>query len=262
MYRAVVITTLVILLLAVAGVSAAQDGRIFAGGPNREDSPGSTAPEATSSGATVADDPEASALPGASSEPEDGEDTSEPTVLTELTVEETQDTEEPAANAPVAEQTRAPGSNDVAKPVGSGRGIGRPEHAGKDPNVGSPRPDVGHPANGKPEALGNEEEHGRGVGRQGTTLCHKGKDILTVGAPAVAAHLRHGDTPGGCRPDGAGPDPSGEKMGPEAEENGGNGAGEGQDKAILCHKGKNTLTVGLAAQTAHLRHGDSLGTCR
>jgi hypothetical protein len=29
------------------------------------------------------------------------------------------------------------------------------------------------------------------------TICHKGKTI-TVGAPAVAAHLRHGDTVGEC----------------------------------------------------------------
>ena len=29
------------------------------------------------------------------------------------------------------------------------------------------------------------------------TICHKGKTI-TVGAPAVAAHLRHGDTLGEC----------------------------------------------------------------
>jgi cytoskeletal protein RodZ len=37
--------------------------------------------------------------------------------------------------------------------------------------------------------------------------------------------------------------------------------GEGQQKVTLCHKGKNTIRVGIPAKDAHLRHGDSLGTC-
>jgi hypothetical protein len=101
MYRAVVLTTLVILLLTVAGVSVAQESQIFASGSNGEGPPESTAPESTSLGATVAQDPEASASPGASSEREDGGDASEPTVITEPTVEVTEDAEEPAANIPV-----------------------------------------------------------------------------------------------------------------------------------------------------------------
>lgn len=32
-------------------------------------------------------------------------------------------------------------------------------------------------------------------------------------------------------------------------------------KAQVCHKGKKTLTIGKAAVPAHLRHGDTLGTC-
>jgi cysteine-rich repeat protein len=31
------------------------------------------------------------------------------------------------------------------------------------------------------------------------TLCHKGRNTITVGAPSVPAHLRHGDTLGECR---------------------------------------------------------------
>ena len=42
----------------------------------------------------------------------------------------------------------------------------------------------------------------------------------------------------------------------EEEANG----GEDQEKVTLCHKGK-TLTVGVPAQAAHLRHGDTLGAC-
>ena len=35
----------------------------------------------------------------------------------------------------------------------------------------------------------------------------------------------------------------------------------GQTKVTLCHKGKNTITVGAPAQAAHERHGDRLGAC-
>jgi hypothetical protein len=34
-----------------------------------------------------------------------------------------------------------------------------------------------------------------------------------------------------------------------------------EDKVTLCHKGKNTITVGAAAVLAHLRHADTLGPC-
>jgi hypothetical protein len=31
-----------------------------------------------------------------------------------------------------------------------------------------------------------------------TTVCHKGKKSISIGNPAVPAHLRHGDTVGSC----------------------------------------------------------------
>jgi hypothetical protein len=235
MHRAVVLTTLVLLLLAVAGVSAAQDSGIFAGGPNSDDLPGSTTQERTSFEAPVAEDTMKSALPGATSEPTGGEDASEPTVVTEPTVGAT---EKPTAAAP-GEQTLPPGSNNVGKSATGGRG-------------------VGNPANGKPEGRRNEVESGRGRGQQKVTLCHKNKTI-TVGAPALGAHQRHGDTQGACQTEGAGSEPSGETMKSKAAKNGRGGRG-GQDKVTLCHKNK-TLTVGAQAQAAHLRHGDSLGAC-
>jgi len=34
-----------------------------------------------------------------------------------------------------------------------------------------------------------------------------------------------------------------------------------KEKVTLCHKGKNTITVGVAAVKAHLRHGDTIGSC-
>jgi hypothetical protein len=43
MHRAVVLTTLVVLLLAVVGVSAAQENGIFLGGPSSDTLPGSCA---------------------------------------------------------------------------------------------------------------------------------------------------------------------------------------------------------------------------
>ncbi len=251
MQRALVLTTLVLLLLAVAGVTAAQESGIIASESNRDDPPGSTTLERTSFGTTVAEDPETSAQPGASLEPEDGEDTSEPTV---------RETEEPTVVAPV-EETLTPGSNNVGKPGNSGGGVGKPEYAGKSLNRGGPRDDVGHPGNGTPEERRDEEERGRSGGQQKVTLCHKGKKTLTVGAPALAAHERHGDYEGACQPGGAGPASSRVTVGPEAAKNGGGGGG-GQDKVTLCHKDKNTLTVGAPAQAAHLRHGDSLGACR
>jgi hypothetical protein len=256
MHRAVVLTTLVLLLLAVAGVSAAQDSGIFTGGPNSDDPQGSTTQERTSFEATVAEDTMTSTLPGASSEPKVGEAASEPTVVSEPTVGET---EKPTVAAP-GEKTLPPGSNNFDKPAKSGRGVGNPALVGKVPNIGKPPDEVVHPANGKPQERGNEAEHGRGGSQQKVTLCHKVKKTLTVGAPALAAHLRHGDTQGACQPEGAGSELSGETMKPEAAKNGGADSSGGQDKVILCHKNK-ILTVGTQAQAAHMRHGDSLGAC-
>jgi hypothetical protein len=259
MYRAVVLTTLVLLLLAVAGVSAAQDSGIFAGGPNSDDSPGlTTQEERTSFEATMAEDTMKSALPGASSEPKVGEAASEPTVVSEPTVGQS---ENPTAAVP-GEKTLPPASNNFVKPANSGMGVGKPALVGKVPNIGKPPEDVGHPANGKPQELGNEGEQGRGGSQQKVPLCHKGKKTLTVGAPALAAHLRHGDTQqGACPPGDSGPEPSGETMKPEAAKNGGGVGSSSQQKVSLCHKGKKTLTVSAHAQAAHERHGDTLGAC-
>jgi hypothetical protein len=259
MHRAVVLIILVLLLLAVSGVSAAQDSGIFTGGPNSDNPQGSTPQERTSFEATVAEDTMTSALPGPSSEPKGGEDASEPAVVSEPTVEET---EKPTAAAP-GEKTLTPGSNNVGKPANSGRGVGKPEHAGKTPNIGKPpENNVGPPANGKPQERGNAQEHGRGSSQKKVTLCHKDKKTLTVGAPALVAHQRHGDTQGACQAEGAGSEPSGETMKPEAAKNVEGGGSGGHPYADLCHKNKKTLTLGTQAQAAHLRHGDSLGACR
>ena len=41
------------------------------------------------------------------------------------------------------------------------------------------------------------EKPGKGKGRKKVKMCHKGHTI-TVGEPAVKAHLHHGDTMGAC----------------------------------------------------------------
>ncbi len=38
--------------------------------------------------------------------------------------------------------------------------------------------------------------------------------------------------------------------------------GEGQEKVVLCHKGKKTIEVAAPAADAHRRHGDTVGPCR
>jgi hypothetical protein len=126
------------------------------------------------------------------------------------------ETEEPTVVAPPVKEMLSPGSNSVGKPL---------------INIGSPRDDV------------------RGAGQQKVTLCHKGKKTLTVGAPALGAHLGHGDWEGSCPTE------------PQAAKTGEGGDSEGQDKVTLCHKGRKTLTVGARAQAAHLGHGDSPGAC-
>ena len=114
MYRAVVLTTLVLLLLAVAGVSVAQDGRMFAGEPNGGDPPeeSTTPEEPTSFEATGSEDTTTSPPPGASSETDDHQNVPEPTVVNEATLGEP---EKPTA-APAREVTPTPATNDVGKP--------------------------------------------------------------------------------------------------------------------------------------------------
>ena len=192
MYRAIVLTTLVLLLSAIAGVSVAQEGKIFAGGPNGEGPSESTSPESTSPETTGPEDATTSQPPGASPETEDRRDVPEPTVVDETTVEEP---EKPPA-APVEEGTPTPG-NEAGMPGDSGRKVGKPEHASKAPGLSNPHARVGPHHAGKPPERENGEPD-PGAGRPKVVLCHRGK-TLTVGAPAQAAHLRHGDSLGACR---------------------------------------------------------------
>jgi hypothetical protein len=44
----------------------------------------------------------------------------------------------------------------------------------------------------------NNGNKGKGKGKEKVTICHKGKKTITVGKPALKAHLKHGDTVGPC----------------------------------------------------------------
>jgi hypothetical protein len=126
------------------------------------------------------------------------------------------ETEEATVDTPPVKETLTPGPNNVGQPP-----IG----------IGSPRDEV------------------RGAGQDKVTVCHKGKKTLTVGAPALGAHLGHGDSEGSCPTE------------PQAAKTGEDGGSEGQDKVSVCHKGRKTLTVGAPAEDAHLGHGDTPGAC-
>ena len=193
MHRAVVLTTLVLLSLAVAGVSASQESGIFAGGPNTDAPPGSTTLERASSGATVAEDSGKTALPGASSEPGDSEDTSEPTVV---------ETEEPTVVAPV-EETLAAGANNVGKPDNSGRGVGKPEHAGKSLNIGEPATVSGVLATASPKSVQSKKSMGAAEAskrspsatraRTPSQLAPRRGQLISV--TAIASERAHSGTP-------------------------------------------------------------------
>jgi hypothetical protein len=134
-----------------------------------------------------------------------------------------------------------------------------------------------------------------GLDQQKVTICHEGHTI-TVGAPALAAHERHGDTEGVCEaatpettgdvttpdtttpesttpettnpdtttpdttiPETTTPEKTPETTTPETttpEDEG----GIGQENVTICHKG-HTIIVGVPALAAHERHGDTEGAC-
>jgi hypothetical protein len=142
------------------------------------------------------------------------------------------------------------------------------------------------------------QEQGGGQGQEKVTICHEGHTII-VGAPALAAHERHGDTEGACEtatPETTGdvttpdttpettPETTGDVTTPDTtpettpETTGDvttpdttpettpetttpeDEGGQGQEKVTICHKG-HTIIVGAPALAAHERHGDTEGAC-
>ena len=157
------------LLLAVAGVTIAQEGTF------RGDEPAEGTTETTSSGDTLSE----TTAPGT---------TLPETTAPEVTVpgpgipgSSLQETTKPELEQPDDEEEAV-----EEKPLPGANVTGENEKKGGP--GGENNPDSGGEA---------EDEAGDGR-QQKVTLCHKDKVTISVGAPAQAAHLRHGDALGAC----------------------------------------------------------------
>jgi hypothetical protein len=229
----VILTTLTLLLLAITGITMAGESTI---GPESGSQTEPTIQDATTT--TV--------------EPTDT------TVweTTNITDEGHPRRSEPAARS-VTEDSTGPEADELEvtgeeATEAEGKKGGKPEGVGKPESVG-----VGSVGNGKARD-GEGEAKGDGGTEKKVTLCHKGKSTIRVGEPAVATHQSHEDSLGPCQTEEAAPEPPEET--PGAMQNGDGGGGNGQQKVMLCHKGK-TLTVAEPALAAHLRHSDTEGPC-
>ena len=216
MRQAIIFSTLILLLMAVAGITVAQEDY-------RPDRRSQTEP--TSQDATIREPIELV--------DERSVEGNEPT--REVGIENPDESE--VVNSEVAEDKAARAESKGLNRVRP-ENTGKPEHVGNVSGKGKP-PGTGKPGSiGKPEELGKPEEgegpEGRGKlrskgkpvdvgkgestrrpigatkakvnsqrthdgrGQKKITLCHKGKHTITVGAPAKDAHLRHGDSLGDC----------------------------------------------------------------
>ena len=177
MHRAVILATLTLLLLAVAGVTVARESTI---GPGWDSQTESTVQDLT----TTIEEPT----------------TTTTRELTDVADEESNEGSEPAAGSVIEESTEPKADEpeiteepEVAEEQatrGRGENVGKPEGVGKGQGFGGE-------AESRAQANDDVGEANGGEDQKKVTLCHKGKS-LTVAEPAVEAHLRHGDTPGVC----------------------------------------------------------------
>src|SRR5215208_6338598 len=171
--RAVILATLTCILFAVAGVTAATENR-FTLSLQDEDQTESTVPEPTVGGGTAT---EVTALEATVPETTVPEDIEKPVEGTE------------EATVVVREEPKEPGKGDPgAANYGGIQNDNRVERTGEP--TGKIRP-----ATGRPDHAG---EKGFGGNQGKVTICHKNRVTISVGAPAKPAHLRHGDSLGGC----------------------------------------------------------------
>ena len=170
MYRAVVLTTLTLLLIAVTGISLARESTFR---PERD-----SLTEPTVQDTTTTVEPTATIL---------GEST-------DIADEESSDRSELAVGS-VTENSTVPEADDPGVTEEEATG-GKGENIGKPKGVSSLQ-GVGGELVGSGKAKVDEEANAGG-GQQKVILCHKAKKTLMVGAPAQDAHLRHGDTRGRC----------------------------------------------------------------
>ena len=176
MRRAGIFAILAVLLFAVAGVTFAQEGT-FKGNQQA----GDTAKNASIDRETAK--PESTGL----------EKKSVPEKLSERPADENRSLKEDNVGK---EKNASQKDNAKAKGKGKAEDMSKAEGKGKAEGVSK----AGDMGKGKAGSKGgDEDEDGTGSGGQRkVTLCHKGKNTITVGAPAEAAHLRHGDEPGVC----------------------------------------------------------------
>src|SRR5829696_8215832 len=183
MRRAVILATLTCILFAVAGVTVAGENTFTSGSPDGDQTE-ATALEATVPEAPVPDDVE---------KPVEG--TVEATVGVHEEQKETGKGETGAGNyGGIQDDNRI---EDAGEPTGKPN---KPEHAQGGKKYGKPRvagkpPGKSEPATGRPDDAGEKGFDGN-PGK--VTICHKNRVMISVGAPAKPAHLRHGDTRGAC----------------------------------------------------------------
>ena len=104
------------------------------------------------------------------------------------------------------------------------------------------------------EALHNDETSGH---NEKVTICHKGKNTITISANAVSAHLNHGDTTGKCTD----PVPTNSfstfttSIAPQTTFS--------NERVEICHNGKVTLSLPGNAARHHMENHDDdyLGQC-
>lgn len=116
----------------------------------------------------------------------------------------------PDSGTPVAETTFEDEETAAREAAKSEKDPSLQERNRKSPPgemVAEPQPNESKAAagrgNGNPGSKSTRKPEGRsegGSGKHGTkaTLCHKGKNTISVGKPAERAHQRHGDTRGAC----------------------------------------------------------------
>ena len=198
MRRALILATLALLLMAVAGITVAQEEGF---GPEGRFQTGPMAREAT-----ILEPTEVVAEGSV-----EGNEAARGDVI-ENSEEAEADNSEGAEYEPTKPESKR---ENRIKP----KGVGRPEHvgkvAGRDKPLRTDKPVSNGRSEepGKPVGVGKGEKARRPIGatkakgvgeqsprggQQKITLCHKGKNTITVGAPAKDAHLRHGDSLGEC----------------------------------------------------------------
>lgn len=223
MRRVVILATLVLLLLAVAGVTTATENT-FTTAPQDKDQLEFTVSESTSLESTAP------------------EETDEATVETtiETTVEKTVAVPERPEET-VREDTDTAGDETTPSRRANTPDTGDDEEA---------RPDDGEVAGdpaGKPDEPGILDRP------------RVAENATMHGTPEVVGRPDHPGNPADTgRPEDAG---RAEQAGEPDAEDEGEGAGGNPGKVTLCHKNKVTISVGAPAKPAHLRHGDSVGPC-